>query len=353
MCLIINFFIGAKGSSCCPCCNFGNCHAFCFKVCCCCCKDVAKDPSNKYPHIHYGQLVPHLDTKQSYTDGSGKAAYTTPVQRRYKYPQKYREYTIPPELGGRGEKIMVKDELITEQPRKLTPMSVQESTQDGTTSFGSSEGLDMDVGFVDKGKRPSLSFIERSPESTLKRGAHAISFPSQSKKKMSINTLRPIDDALRQKLEELRPESSPIQACVYFSMYFDDQKMMLIVHVNRAVNLPTRRPEATSNPFLQIYLLPSKVEVQQSHSMDGTHSPVFDKVFRFSHMPVAQLRGQMVVMRFYININHFVGGLVHSLHDADFMGNKNVMEISEFDEEEGLKVSNVTSRTPQCSGAPQ
>lgn len=198
------------------------------------------------------------------------------------------------------------------------------------------DDIDDDPGYVRSSRNPSIIQIERSPESTLKRGEH-IEFPTSSKK-MSLNTIRPLRKTLLKKLEELKPEPSPTMAGVHFSLYYDEAKSMLILHVNKAVNLPTQRPAESCNPFLQIYLLPGKTDVQQSHCVDGTHSPVFDRVFRFINLNIDNLRRQMLVMRFYINVNHFVGGILYSLEDANMSGDKEVMEIAEFDENMGLQV---------------
>lgn len=308
----------------------------CLRYCCCCCRQYAKDSQKgKYPHILYGQLVQPQDTKQALT-GEDETVFESPIQRRYKYPQKYREYTIPPQLDGQEERL-----IIHEQPRRDSPDIL---TQDDAFYATSEESLsDFDnnpgVGFVNKGKRPSLSFIERSPESSLKRGEH-IPFSSTKGKKMSISVLRPLDPSLLQKLEALKPESSPVLSGVHFSLYFDEHKGMLIIHVDRAVNIPTMRPEITCSPFIQVYLLPSKLEVQQSHSIDDeSHNPVFDRMFRFSNIPVEESHQQMLVMRLYINANHFIGGVVYNLFEDELLGNKVVKEIEEYDEEEGLRVS--------------
>ena len=304
----------------------------CLRFCCCCCRGfIERDSQEKYPHILYGQLVQPQETKQPLNE-EDETIYESPIQRRYKYPQKYREYTIPPQLEGQGEKL-----IIHEQPRRESPdnISIQDDPFDTGSEVSSDFGGDPGVGFVNRGKRPSLSYIQRSPESTLKRGEH-IPFPS---KKMSISVLRPLDPALLQKLEDLKPEASPVMSGIHFSLYFDEQKEMLIVHVDRAVNVPTMRPEITCNPFIQVYLLPTKLEIQQSHSIDETHSPVFDRMFRFSHIPVDEIQQQLLVMRLYINANHFVGGVAYNLVEDELLGNKVVKEIAEFDEEEGLRVS--------------
>ena len=194
---------------------------------------------------------------------------------------------------------------------------------------------DTDTKHVEKHRRTSLCTIERSPESTLKRGQH-ITFPTD--KKFSLNTLRPLDASLLEKLEALKPETTPLLPGVHFTLYYDVQKSLLILHLDQAVNLSSQAPEDTSNCFCQVYLLPLKSEVLQSQCVQGTYSPIFDRVFRFGDMPLDDLRLKTLVMRLYINDNHFVGGVFYNMKSADLMGNKIIAEIAEYDEEEGMKV---------------
>lgn len=219
----------------------------------------------------------------------------------------------------------------------------QESV-DRYSLYGGSMSPESDIEMTGHGhepaeKRPSLLTIQRSPEQTLQRGEHVLRFPKSSRrKKMDISAIRKMDSSLMRKLGELQPERTPDFPGVHFSLSFDEQKSMLIVHLSHATNLPTQRPMAATNPFVQLYLLPSKMEVFQSKSVEGTLSPSFDQFFRFGKMPMEKLRKSALVMRFHININHFIGGMMYGLDEADLMGSRTVQDIIEFDEEEGLKV---------------
>ena len=319
----------------------------CFRLCCFCCKQLASDGSDKYPQVFYGHLPQHQDAKQppgKEEDGQSVSS----VSKRYKYPQKYREYTLPPQLTEADEdfNLVVRDQprasampgghdTLHHRPHHQPQQSPQASHSE--ESYGSVDDLDDDddMGYTSTGRNPSIIQIQRSPDHTLKRGQH-IEFPKD--KKMSLNTLRPLNPSLLKKLEELKPAPSPNVAGVHFSLYFDELKSMLIVHVTRAIHLPTQRPAQTSNPFVQVYLLPGKTDVQQSHCVDGTHSPMFDRVFRFTNLNFDSLRRQQLVMRFYINVNHFVGGVLCPLEDANTTGDKTVRDIETFDEDMGLQV---------------
>lgn len=303
---------------CCPWCKSDKCEALCLKFCCCCCKGLTRDPNQNHRYLSHGQLTQQHDTKQS-TSG-------LPTKRQYRFPQKYREFIIPPHLGDQEE--------IKEQPRKSpSPFGiVQDSTQYGKDESSLSDAHDfVDTEEGDTEERPRFSAIERSPEpgwtivSSIKKHAHK-------------SQMKPPDTSLikKKKPEEIEPVVCPV---VQFTLFFDEQNTMLTIRIIQAINLPTQSPENGSKSFVKVYLLPSKVEEQQSCRVDGTHSPVFDHAFRFLHIPLDSLRHHMVVMRFYINVNHFVGGTLYSLKEGDLTGGKIIEDISEFDEEEGLKVS--------------
>lgn len=334
-------------SSCCEC---ESCEVQCLRLCnvCCCCCDKFNEPGKtEHPHILYGQLVQDQDSNETANQPSQSES---PVGKGYKYPQKYREYVIPPQL--------VKDSggvVVRQQPRASRSLSDVKTHRQGQRTTKSVSDIkdalnmideqydsmeeDTDVGYVDISKRPSLVTIERSPEHTLERGKE-IEFPGQ--RRMSIGCIRKLDLVLTEKLEELKPACTPDIPGVHFSLSYDEQKFMLIVHVSYGINLPTQRPEQTSNPYIQVYLLPTKSEVQQSHSIEGTHSPFYDRLFRFTKLSLDSLRRCAVVIRFYINVHHFIGGVLYGLEEADLMGNKIVHSISQYDEEEGLKVCLMT-----------
>lgn len=230
---------------------------------------------------------------------------------------------------------------MKEQPHSANPSPNRTGR---TGSYGdeeySSDEVDADTDTMERGggggRRESLCVIQRSPESTLKRGQH-ITFPTD--KKMSLNTLRPLDASLLEKLEALKPETTPLLPGVHFTLYYDAQKSMLIVHLNQAVNLSSSEtPEDASNCFCQVYLLPVKSDVQQSQCVQGTYCPIFDRVFGFGDIPLDELRLKTLIMRFYVNHNHFVGGVLYHLKSGDLMGNKIIAEIAEYDEGEGMKV---------------
>lgn len=244
--------------------------------------------------------------------------------------------------------------IVTEQPRGAegTRSMLEGSsthTEDTTdigdigdslsmTSEGSLDDVGADVGFVDSASL--ISKIERSPENSLQRGEHLV-FPSTRGYRKSPLSLKSCDASLVKEMVKMRSETilNPQEPGIYFSLYYDETKAMLIVHVTEAVNLPTSRPDQTTNPYVQVYLLPRKSTVQQSHSVKGTHSPFFDHVFRFSGLSLDVLSQQILVMRCYVNLNHFVGGILYSFDEADLIGKRIVREIMPFDEEEGLKVS--------------
>lgn len=339
---------------CCSCCN------------CCCCKELSRAAAkdSKHPHIHYGQLVEQHDSKEilQQEERAESDQQSESEGRSYRYPQKYREYAIPPQLVREDEGVVVRQQpraaarSISEVKRSryspvaaaraisrsvaqmpyATPRDAADVDTQSTDSYDSMEEEDTMIGYVEmSGKRPSFSAIDRSPEHTLERGQHIV-FP---RRKLSVFTVKKLDPILMKKLEDLQPSSDPPDITgVHFSVSFDEQKSMLIVHIIHAINLPTQRPEESSSPFVQLYLLPNKTEVQLSRSIDGTLSPYYDRLFTFTKLSLDDLRCSAIVMRFYVNVNHFIGGILYGLEDADMMGNRIVHTISPYDEEEGLKV---------------
>ena len=225
----------------------------------------------------------------------------------------------------------------------------QESISSRTFNSSQLEGMDddigADIGFIDYGssvyseppesslmRRPTFDKIERSPEATLKRDVKP-SYCNPELMRLRSNT----ESSVKMKLKELK---SPELPGVHFSLYFDEAKHALIVHINQAIHLPTNRPIESSNPFIQVYLLPTKREIQVSHAIKRTHNPVFDCVFKFSKLTLDVLKRQMLVMRLYLNnLSHFIGGVVYEMEEANVHGEKIVVRVSEFDEDESQKVS--------------
>lgn len=150
--------------------------------------------------------------------------------------------------------------------------------------------------------------------------------------------------SLNEELQELfrsGMEQSP-NSELLFTVYYNSQLQKLSIHLERIVNLPTKLPVESSNPFVQIYLLSRKLkarDIYTSHTAIQTHQPSFDCMATFSDVSMKDLGSQEVVFRIYLNGElHFLGGVVHSLHSMNLYGSTVTAEILTFPEDDSLKV---------------
>jgi len=190
--------------------------------------------------------------------------------------------------------------------------------------------------------RGSISYgrIERTPEHTLDRSIMKSPL-LRSSRSAHASVYRNVLAEINQKLKtyELVPDVSEIPS-VHFALYYDKKSKCVTVHISKAVNLCTSFPVANSNPFMMAYLLPSKSMVQQSPSVRSTYNPLFNYVFKFFGMEDESIKNHVLVIKLYINdINHFIGGVVLELEDADLFGTGIVKELCQFDEHCSTKVN--------------
>ena len=341
------------------------------KICGCCYCCHQKDKA-RYPHIHYGQLSSeHRDPD----DHQAPPKTPVPIDTIFTHPQKYRQFTIHPQL----EDSEKNKEPIIEQPRRRgISMTLQQDSfsfnpddEDITEEeseyeeddqepvsdlslYRSMEDIGVDLGFVDSctgGYYQTTDFYNYDtllqPSVASEKGSPSFNkrstYPGAPRIRSYTATLRSlssvVDPPPEKKIDVIKSPPTPPLPGVHFSLYFDETKSSIIVHVNQAVRLPTNQPVESSNPFIQAYLLPKKSDVQQSHSIERTHDPVFDCVFKFSEINPSILNMQIVVIRLYVNdTSHFIGGILHSLEEANLFGDKIISPILEFDEDECQKV---------------
>ncbi len=345
------------------------CEHFLLRVCCCCCwEKLSERNKHEYPHIQYEVLPTDRDSKEPFEDTHA------PIEKIFKYPQKYREFSIHPQLEAEDDDSQL---LIVEQPRSTIQLKEFEaslsdqsfslgtavhdselpgdysSEEESDLSYGGSmEDIDADVGFVVDSylsrqhvatDSDDVMKTKRRRAETFKKCYHPKKMDSlrlSGSMPKSLSVVRRVsDNTMEQRLKEIGFKPKPITSGVQFSLFYDKLKSVLIVRVHHILQIPTSRPAETSNPFVQVYLLPMKIDIQQSHIVERTHNPMFDSIFNFGKLSIEDLRRQMMIIRIYINdLNHFVGGVIYSLDNADLHGESAVVEISKFDEEECLKV---------------
>ena len=257
--------------------------------------------------------------------------------------------------------------VITEEPKSLkhsrSDYSVDEHSRtrsgrdirgspDDLSSYESGSEVGVSVGYIDyerTDRRTSRDIrICRTPE--VEEGLESdVGDDSESDSKEYCLAVRSQSEdvpmcsdsiPLRLRSEQVRQSSSPHRPCMSFSLYFDEKRNNLIVHLLKAFRIPTKRAQCASNPFAEVYLLPAKGEAQESRLLHQTLDPIFDQPFNFMNLSVDEVKRQMLVIRIYLhNKHHFIGGVLFNLEKANLYGSSNTVDLTVFDEEEGLKVS--------------
>lgn len=245
-------------------------------------------------------------------------------------------------------------EAVTQQPKPLTqqylstsyPESVSEASGD-TSQHESEDEVGVELGFVEYQKKVKDligvrdACIFRTPE--VSRENYSPSSDSSSHISQNEDTLPSASEPplvkIRMRSFQIEPEATPHKPSVQFSLYFDEKHNTLIVHLLQALNLPTKRPQSTSNPFAEVYLLPHKMEVFETRVFQATLNPAFDQAFKFNNVDCDDLKKQMLVIRLYLHSkHHFLGGVLFPLEHGKLYGLSHTTDITVYDEEEGLKV---------------
>ena len=352
------------------------------KCCPCCC--FRSDTS--HPKILYGSLNQQEDDVDgAFEENSRDLPSVIPVTKIFQCPPTYQELSPHPQIG--DDEHGFKRPMINEQPRvrgismslqndgfSFDPGDLEEddneeedvdeeevydddeqytsgmSAQESSTSsrqYFDGEYISSDdsysisaTGPVSAKPRGSISFshIQRTPEHTLER---SIQRPlARSSELVNASMYRNVMEEINQRLrkDEIVPEVSDVPA-VHFALYFDKKNKCITVHISKAVNLCTSFPVSSSNPFMIAYLLPIKSLIQQSPSVRATHDPLFNYVFKFFGVDDNTINQQVLIIKLYINdLNHFIGGVVLELQDADLFGTGIVKELCRFDEHCSMKV---------------
>ena len=113
-----------------------------------------------------------------------------------------------------------------------------------------------------------------------------------------------------------------------FSLYYDFKRRTLIVHLQKAFNLPAREIDSdTCHAFVIVYLLPNREtdrETYESRVVQNTLNPNFDEMFQFPRLKTETARQQTLVFRIYHQCgpkhNILIGGVLQPLEEVDFHG---------------------------------
>lgn len=137
-------------------------------------------------------------------------------------------------------------------------------------------------------------------------------------------------------------EDADSQPTLQFSLYYDIQRRTLTVHLQRAYNLPVKDIfMGSSDPFVVMFLLPSREEILQSKIVEKDLNPVFDQVFEFRTILSQELYSQVLVMQVYDHdkfaSNDLIGSVLIPMKEAELYGmtmkrkigeGKNLMKVS-------------------------
>lgn len=346
-------------------CSSLRCQSCIQKHCCCCCPGIFNYVSNQtYPHIEYGRIQPQSEEEKC----ESKDLYTTqpepvtpvPVQKIFQYPQSKRHFPLHPQIGSKQDESGSTSSVVRHQPYtgghskysgslsvsdiSGSPVEKMKVSLDFSQYGGTMDEIGADVGYIDTVR--SSVYLESDIANSLRVRQQLQSGPVlgrvRSRSPSPLPCLQSLGDVgteyRKQPLQIFR-QPSPETPCVHFSLYYDENSQKLIVHLKQAYRLPTSRPEESSNPFAEIYLLPKKIDVVKSHTERKTHNPVFDETFRFAELSSHEIRKQTVVIRMYNNEqSHFIGGVLCPLESASMNGDLIKVPITEFDEEDSLLV---------------
>ena len=113
-----------------------------------------------------------------------------------------------------------------------------------------------------------------------------------------------------------------------FSLYYDKRRKTLIVHLQKAFNLPVKDTQKeTTNAFVIIYLLPNREtdrETYESRVVHNTRNPNFDEMFQFPRLKQDVARKQSLILRIYHQhapkYNTIIGGVLQPLESENFQG---------------------------------
>ena len=346
-------------SACCMCdCSSLKCQHCVQKYCCCCCMALFDSNSKMYPHIEYGRIQSHSEDKDSEDNNylsNAKSVASVPCQKIFQYSQLHRQHSIHPQLDSRDGQIVLQQPYMkgySEQSdtasiagisnfphEEMTPM-IGSMSLEHSSYGGSMDDIGAEIGYVDMAK--SSRYVDSNLSTPLfaqhQLESHLVPTIAQPR---SASPFPGILDAGT----ELRKRSLPLafpnpeNPCIQFSLYYHENNRKLIVHLKQVSHVPTSRPEESSNPFTEVYLLPVKNIVHKSHVEIKTHNPIFDETFKFTELDSHDVLKQTLVMRIYINDrSHFVGGILYPLELATMNGDLIEVPISKFDEEGSLRV---------------
>lgn len=85
--------------------------------------------------------------------------------------------------------------------------------------------------------------------------------------------------------------------CLFFSLNYDSNKMVLTLRIQKAVGLPAKDLSGTSDPFVKILLLPDKKHKLETRIKRKNLNPVWNEIFTFEGFPHNKLLGRTLYLQ--------------------------------------------------------
>ncbi len=280
----------------------------CLKFCCCCCfskEDVAK----QYPHVEYQAMTRFNTPPQPKLLAEVPEFHQVPMKKIFELPQHQTEYGAKPDFAA--------DEVITQQPvlkqvGHMSHRSVSQSTEDSSSAISHFKPSPLGMNFESRIYSSSSSDIDSEH-------AHGSWMPSD----------------LETKTSTMLNEETKLGPRLTFSLYYDIQRCVLTLTLFEASNLPVKDRRGTSDPFVVMYLNPSREEIFQSKVVYKTLNPCFKEHFEFKNVLPDDIRCQTIMFKVYTK-NDFIGTSTLPLKEADLYGATTTTAIDEKAQETGV-----------------
>ena len=272
--------------------------------CCACC--FSKDDATKhYPHIEYQPMSKLSTQDQPRVVADMPDFEQVPLKKTFDFPQHQMEYGARPDLDA--------EEAITQQPglgyAGHMPLARQSLSHDN----------------VQSSEHPALRRFKSAPPGTCRTQSDGCPDTDQYARWM------PDVPILAE--GETSDEETKAQPRLTFSLYYDLQRCILTVTLFKGYDLPAKDRRGTSDPFVVMYLDPSREEIVQTRIIYETLNPSFNEHFEFKNISADDIRRQTMVFKVYdhdkFSKNDFIGASMLPLKNADLYGATMTIAVDE------------------------
>ncbi len=260
----------------------------------------------QYPHIEYQAMTRLATPPQPKVVAEMPEFQQVPIKKIFQLPQRQTEYGVKPDFAA--------DEVITQQPvfektGHVPHRSVSQSMEDSSSTV---EHLSSPKSMVHESTTKSLSSLDI--------------YRDRARAKSAPDVLKMGTSPASEKEVKLGPRLT-------FSLYYDIQRCVLTLTLFKAYDLPAKDRRGTSDPFVVMYLDPSREEIFQSRILYETLNPRFNEHFEFKNVSHDDIQCQTIVFKVFdhdkYSKNDFIGTSMLPLKDADLYGATKTIAIDE------------------------